>query len=149
MPHRPFLIGGRTQSADDLGFSHILLLPPTTTSHSLFCGRLSAVIQAAARGQREKSHAVVQKQKSSAVQNFFHLLLYPLGYNRARKNSSCAAIFLAAKMPLTRNNAATNKNAKKLRRIVNEMTNILVKMTDICGKAKKLASGTGFAYNDK
>ena len=144
-----FLIGGRTQSADDLGFSHILLLPPTTTSHSLFCGRLSAVIQAAARGQREKSHAVVQKQKSSAVQNFFHLLLYPLGYNRARKKSSCAAIFFAAKMPLTRNNAATNKNAKTLRRIVNEMTNILVKMTDICGKAKKLASGTGFAYNDK
>jgi len=92
---------------------------------------------------------VVQKQKSSAVQNFFHLLLYPLGYNRARKISSCAAIFLAAKMPLPRNNAATNKNAKTLRRIVNEMTNILVKMTDICSTAKTLASGTGFAYNDK
>ena len=40
-----FLIGGRTQSADDLGFSHILLLPPTTTSHSLFCGRLSSYRQ--------------------------------------------------------------------------------------------------------
>jgi len=52
-------------------------------------------------------------------------------------------------MPLPRNNAATNKNAKTLRRIVNEMTNILVKMTDICSTAKKLASGEGFAYNDK
>ncbi|MFR5344470.1 hypothetical protein [Faecalibacterium sp.] len=56
---------------------------------------------------------------------------------------------MAAKMPLSRNNAATNKNAKTLRRIVNEMTNILVKMTDICSTAKTLASGTGFAYNDK
>ncbi|MFR2001896.1 MAG: hypothetical protein ACLS3Z_07040, partial [Faecalibacterium sp.] len=65
-----FLIGGRAQSADDLCFSHILLLPPTTTSHSLFCGRLSAVIQTAARGQREKSRAVVQKRKNPVVQNF-------------------------------------------------------------------------------
>ena len=52
-------------------------------------------------------------------------------------------------MSLPRNNAATNKNTKMLRRIVNEMTNILVKMTDIFGAAKTLASGTGFAYNDK
>ena len=52
-------------------------------------------------------------------------------------------------MPLPRNNAATNKNAKKPRRIVNEMTNILVKMTDIFDAAKMLASGEGFAYNDK
>ena len=65
-----FLIGGRAQSADDLCFSHILLLPPTTTSHSLFCGRLSAVIQTAARRQREKSRAVVQKRKNPVVQNF-------------------------------------------------------------------------------
>ena len=65
-----FLIGGRAQSADDLCFSHILLLPPTTTSHSLFCGRLSTVIQTAARGQREKSRAVVQKRKNPVVQNF-------------------------------------------------------------------------------
>jgi len=41
------------------------------------------------------------------------------------------------------------KNAKMLRRIVKKTTNILVKMTDISGRAKKLASGAGFAYNDK
>jgi hypothetical protein len=89
------------------------------------------------------------KAEKSCGSKLFHLLLYPLGYNRARKKSSCAAIFLAAKMTLQRNDAATNKNAKTLRRIVNEMTNILVKMTDICSTAKTLASGTGFAYNDK
>ena len=64
-----FLIGGRTQSADDLGFSHILLLPPTTTSHSLFCGRLSSYRQLRAANGK-KSRAVVQKRKNSVVQNF-------------------------------------------------------------------------------
>ena len=63
-----FLIGGRTQSADDLGFSHILLLPPTTTSHSLFCGRLSSYRQLRVANGK-KSRAVVQKRKNSVVQN--------------------------------------------------------------------------------
>ncbi|EFQ07579.1 hypothetical protein HMPREF9436_00923 [Faecalibacterium cf. prausnitzii KLE1255] len=50
---------------------------------------------------------------------------------------------------MPRNDAFTFKNEKTPGQFVNKMTNILVKMTDICGKAKKLASGTGFAYNDK
>ena len=41
------------------------------------------------------------------------------------------------------------KNEKTPGQFVNKMTNILVKMTDICSTAKTLASGTGFAYNDK
>lgn len=77
---------------------------------------------------------------------YYYIRLDTIGQEKIQ---AALQFFFAAKMPLTRNNAATNKNAKTLRRIVNEMTNILVKMTDICGKAKKLASGTGFAYNDK
>ena len=106
-------------------------------------------MQAAARGQQEKSRAVVQKRKSSAVQNFsiyYYIRLDTIGQD---KNQDVLQFFFAVKMPLPRNNAATNKNAKKPRRIVNEMTNILVKMTDIFDAAKMLASGEGFAYNDK
>ena len=50
---------------------------------------------------------------------------------------------------MLRNDVFTLKNEKTPGQFVNKMTNILVKMTDICGKAKKLASGAGFAYNDK
>ena len=57
--------------------------------------------------------------------------------------------FSAAKTSLSQKHMASMKILKRVERLVNEMTKILVKMTENPGVVKPLASGAGFAYNGK
>jgi hypothetical protein len=92
---------------------------------------------------------VVQKRKNPVVQNFSNY--YYIRWDTIGQGKLCAvAEFFRRSRNLCHGMTHLRLKMKKTPgQFVNKMTNILVKMTDICGKAKKLASGTGFAYNDK
>ena len=89
------------------------------------------------------------KSGKVGIPRLVQLLLYPVGYNRARRKCGQNGFFSAAKTSLPQKHMASMKILKRAERLVNEMTKFLVKMTEDPGVVKPLASGAGFAYNDK
>jgi hypothetical protein len=59
------------------------------------------------------------------------------------------ADFSSVKTSLPRNDDTAAKLRFFVVGFVNEMTNFLAKMTEIFRRGKSLASGAGFAYNDR